>query len=110
MKFSGQAFLADCLFEVITLYRLDWLDISGQNHCSKNLSKGPWIHLFPILKKLAFVTLLIMAANNELKLDGLYFTLSAVSLLERLEVFNAETEEVRLENFLAICASEYFHR
>ena len=66
--------------------------------------------MFPILKKLAFVTLLIMAANNELKLDGLYFTLSAVSLLERLEIFNAETEEVRLENFLAICASEYFHR
>ena len=101
--------MADCLFEVITPYRLDWLDISGQNNCSKNLSKWPWIHLFPILKKLAFVTLLIMAANNELKLDGLYFTLSAVSLLERLEVFNAETEEVRLENVLAICASQYFH-
>lgn len=50
-----------------------------------------------------------MAANNELKHDGLNFTLSAVSLLERLEVDNAETEEVRLENILAICASEYFH-
>ena len=55
------------------------------------------------------MTLLIMAANNELKLDGLYFTLSAVSLLERLEVINAETEEVRLENVLVICVSEYFH-
>ena len=65
--------------------------------------------MFPISKKLAFVTLLIMAANSELKLDGLYFTLSAVSLLERLEVFNAETEEVRLENVLVICVSECFH-
>ena len=65
--------------------------------------------MFPILKKLAFVTLLIMAANNELKLVGLNLTLSAVSLLERMEVINAETEEVRLENVLAICASEYFH-
>ena len=109
MMSSGQASWADCLFEVITLYRLDWLDISGQNHCSKNLSKGPWIHLFPILKKLAFVTLLIMAANNELKLVGISFASPAVSLLERLEVNNAETEEVRLENVLAICISEYFH-
>ena len=109
MMSSGQASWADCLFEDITLYRLDWLDISGQNHCSKNLSKGPWIHLFPILKKLAFVTLLIMGANNELKLVGLNLTLSAVSLLERMEVINAETEEVRLENVLVICVSEYFH-
>ena len=65
--------------------------------------------MFPILKKLAFVTLLIMAANNELKLDGLYFTLSAVSLLERLEVFNAETEEVRLADVLAICIPKHLH-
>ena len=65
--------------------------------------------MFPILKKLAFVTLLIMGANNELKLVGLNLTLSVVSLLERMEVINAETEEVRLENVLAICASEYFH-
>ena len=65
--------------------------------------------MFPILKKLAFVTLLIMAANNELKLVGISFASPAVSLLERLEVNNAETEEVRLENVLAICASEYFH-
>ena len=109
MRSSGQESWADCLFEVITPYRLDWLDISGQNHCSKNLSKWPWIHLFPISKKLAFVTLLIMAANNELKLVGISFASPAVSLLERLEVNNAETEEVRLENVLAICISEYFH-
>ena len=65
--------------------------------------------MFPISIKLAFVTLLIMGANNELKLVGLNLTLSAVSLLERLEVNNAETEEVRLENVLAICISKYFH-
>ena len=65
--------------------------------------------MFPILKKLAFVTLHIMAANSELKLVGLNLTLSAVSLLERMEVINAETEEVRLENVLVICVSEYFH-
>ena len=50
-----------------------------------------------------------MAANYQLKLVVLSFASSAVSLLERLEVNNAETEEVRLENVLAICASEYFH-
>ena len=55
------------------------------------------------------MTLLIMAANNELKLVGISFASPAVSLLERLEVNNAETEEVRLENVLAICISEYFH-
>lgn len=65
--------------------------------------------MFPISKKLAFVTLLIMAANNELKLVGISFVSSAVSLLERLEVNNAETEEVRLENVLVIFVAEYFH-
>ena len=50
-----------------------------------------------------------MGANNELKLVGLNLTLSVVSLLERMEVINAETEEVRLENVLVICVSEYFH-
>ena len=65
--------------------------------------------MFPISKKLAFVTLLIMAANSELKLVALSFVSSAVSILERLEVINAETEEVRLENVLVICVSECFH-
>ena len=65
--------------------------------------------MFPISKKLAFVTLLIMAANSELKLVALSFVSSAVSILERLEVINAETEEVRLENVLVICVSECLH-